>query len=131
MPLDSHAPRFPGLMRKAAGASGRLSGGSTSVGPSSADWFTLATTSGDPENGTHHSRAVVAFALVSVAANCWLDPGSSVTRRPFAVDSRLSGWWISPRVLTLVRRRRGPSVDGFPALGNSGFVDWLLAEEVR
>lgn len=33
--------------------------------------------------------------------------------------------------IDLVRRRRGPSVDGFPALGNAGFVDWLLAEEAR
>jgi hypothetical protein len=31
--------------------------------------------------------------------------------------------------IDLVRRRRGPSVDGFPALGNPGFVDWLLEEE--
>jgi protein-tyrosine phosphatase len=28
----------------------------------------------------------------------------------------------------LVRRRRGPSVDGFPALGNQAFVDWLHRE---
>jgi hypothetical protein len=33
--------------------------------------------------------------------------------------------------INLVRRRRGPSVDGFPALGNPGFVDWLHAEEAR
>lgn len=25
---------------------------------------------------------------------------------------------------------RGPSVDGFPALGNASFVDWLRSEEV-
>ena len=34
------------------------------------------------------------------AGNCWLEPGSSVTRIPFVVDSRLSGWWISSGVLT-------------------------------
>jgi protein-tyrosine phosphatase len=28
----------------------------------------------------------------------------------------------------LVRRQRGPSVDGFPALGNQAFVDWLHRE---
>ena len=33
--------------------------------------------------------------------------------------------------IDLVRRRRGPSVDGFPALGNQAFVDWLLEEEGR
>jgi protein-tyrosine phosphatase len=33
--------------------------------------------------------------------------------------------------IDLVRRRRGTSVDGFPALGNPGFVDWLRAEEAR
>jgi protein-tyrosine phosphatase len=31
--------------------------------------------------------------------------------------------------IDLVRRQRGPSVDGFPALGNEEFVDWLLAED--
>jgi protein-tyrosine phosphatase len=31
--------------------------------------------------------------------------------------------------IELVRRRRGPSVDGFSALGNEAFVAWLLAEE--
>jgi hypothetical protein len=30
--------------------------------------------------------------------------------------------------IDLVRQRRGPSVDGFPALGNQAFVDWLRAE---
>jgi protein-tyrosine phosphatase len=30
--------------------------------------------------------------------------------------------------IDLVRRRRGPSVDGFPALGNQAFEDWLLRE---
>lgn len=33
--------------------------------------------------------------------------------------------------IDLIRRRRGPSVDGFPALGNASFGDWLLAEEDR
>jgi hypothetical protein len=28
----------------------------------------------------------------------------------------------------LVRRQRGPSVDGFPALGNPAFVVWLHQE---
>jgi protein-tyrosine phosphatase len=31
----------------------------------------------------------------------------------------------------LVRQRRGPSVDGFRALGNEAFVEWLLAEDAR
>src|SRR5262245_43988018 len=81
IPLDSHAPRFPG---------GRPS---TSVGPvgPSADWSTLATTSGVPENGTYQRRAVVALGSVEPNGNCWLDPGSSVTTRPVVVDSRLSG----------------------------------------
>jgi Dual specificity phosphatase, catalytic domain len=30
--------------------------------------------------------------------------------------------------IELVRRQRGPSVDGFPALGNEAFVDWLERE---
>lgn len=32
--------------------------------------------------------------------------------------------------IDLVRRQRGPSVDGFPALGNQAFVDWLHREDV-
>jgi dual specificity protein phosphatase-like protein len=30
--------------------------------------------------------------------------------------------------IDLVRRRRGPSVDGFPALGNKAFEEWLHME---
>jgi protein-tyrosine phosphatase len=30
--------------------------------------------------------------------------------------------------IDLVRRGRGPSVDGFPALGNQAFVEWLHRE---
>jgi hypothetical protein len=30
--------------------------------------------------------------------------------------------------IDLVRRKRGPSVDGSPALGNQVFVDWLRHE---
>src|SRR6266540_1999754 len=30
--------------------------------------------------------------------------------------------------IDLVRRQRGPSVDGLPALGNDAFVDWLQGE---
>ncbi|HEU4354189.1 MAG TPA: dual specificity protein phosphatase family protein [Actinomycetota bacterium] len=33
--------------------------------------------------------------------------------------------------IQLVRERRGPSVDGFPALGNTAFVDWLRTEDAR
>ena len=31
--------------------------------------------------------------------------------------------------IDLVRRQRGPSVDGFSALGNQAFVDWLYQED--
>ena len=31
--------------------------------------------------------------------------------------------------IALVRRRRGPSVDGFPALSNPAFEEWLRREE--
>lgn len=31
--------------------------------------------------------------------------------------------------VSLVRHRRGLTMDGFPALGNEAFVEWLLAEE--
>jgi protein-tyrosine phosphatase len=31
--------------------------------------------------------------------------------------------------IRLVRQQRGLTMDGFPALGNEAFVDWLLAEE--
>jgi len=31
--------------------------------------------------------------------------------------------------IRLVRQQRGLTVDGFPALGNEAFVEWLLSEE--
>jgi hypothetical protein len=31
--------------------------------------------------------------------------------------------------IAMVRRARGPSVDGFPALGNEAFVGWLFRED--
>ena len=34
----------------------------------------------------------------------------------------------STEAIELVRSQRGPSVDGFPALGNPAFVAWLLRE---
>jgi hypothetical protein len=36
--------------------------------------------------------------------------------------------YTASAAIDLVRRQRGPSVDGFPALGNPAFVDWLLQE---
>ena len=90
IPLDSHAPRLP-----------RAVAASTSVGPSSADWFTFATTLFAPvARVCFQIRAVVAFGSVDPNGNCWLEPGSSVTSRLVAVVSRLSGWWISPGALT-------------------------------
>ena len=89
IPLDSHAPRLP---RAAA---------SSSVGPSSADWFTFATTSIAPVPSWYRqSRAVVAAGSVEPNGNCWLEPGSSVIRRKSSVDSMLSGWWISSIAFT-------------------------------
>ena len=35
----------------------------------------------------------------------------------------------APEAIELVRRGRGPSVDGFPALGNEAFIAWLKAED--
>jgi len=35
----------------------------------------------------------------------------------------------APEAIELVRRGRGPSVDGFPALGNEAFIAWLNAED--
>ena len=56
---------------------------STSVGPSSADWSTLATTlSGSRCTRSYRqSRAVVAVGSVEPTGNCWLEPGSSVMSR--------------------------------------------------
>src|SRR5512139_3716192 len=88
MPEASQAPMFPSGLP------------STSVGPPSADWSIFATTWGDPENGTYQRRPVVAFGSVEPIGNCWLEPGSSVSKIPVEVDSILSGWWTSLRVLT-------------------------------
>jgi dual specificity protein phosphatase-like protein len=35
----------------------------------------------------------------------------------------------APEAIELVRRGRGPSVDGFPGLGNQAFTAWLDAED--
>jgi protein-tyrosine phosphatase len=35
----------------------------------------------------------------------------------------------APEAIELVRRGRGPSVDGFPALGNQAFTAWLDADD--
>ncbi len=35
----------------------------------------------------------------------------------------------APDAIELVREGRGPSVDGFPALGNQAFTAWLDAED--
>ncbi len=40
------------------------------------------------------------------------------------------GWTVADAI-ELVRARRGLTDDGFPALSNRHFVDWLLAEERR
>src|SRR6266545_1847426 len=88
IPVVSHAPQLPSARP------------STSVPSPSAVWSILTTTSGEPENGTYQSRAVVALGSVEFGGNCWLDPGSSATKRPVCVVSTLSGWWISFRVLT-------------------------------
>jgi protein-tyrosine phosphatase len=34
----------------------------------------------------------------------------------------------SDEAIDLIRRQRGPSIDGFPALGNQAFVGWLRRE---
>jgi protein-tyrosine phosphatase len=39
--------------------------------------------------------------------------------------------WTATDAIEAVRRARGPSVDGFPALGNEAFVEWLLQEGAR
>ena len=89
MPLDSQAPWLP---RGAA---------STSSGPSSADWLTFAAIRFVPVARSYcQIRAVVAAGSVEPTGNCWLEPGSSVKSRLFAVDSMLSGWCISATVLT-------------------------------
>ena len=88
MPLDSQAPSAP------------LAGfASLSSGPSSADWFTFAATRFVPvARSCCQRRAVVAAGskfgepgTSEPTGNCWLEPGSSVIRRLFSVDSMLSG----------------------------------------
>jgi hypothetical protein len=38
--------------------------------------------------------------------------------------------WTADDAIELVRAQRGPSVDGFPALMNDAFVEWLRGEEI-
>ena len=37
--------------------------------------------------------------------------------------------YTSSEAIEVIRRERGPSVDGFPALGNDAFVEWLYRED--
>jgi protein-tyrosine phosphatase len=52
-----------------------------------------------------------------------------LNRSGVVVARALMEMGMSPtEAIDLVRRQRGPSVDGFPALGNPAFVEWLLEE---
>ena len=39
--------------------------------------------------------------------------------------------WTAAEAIELVRSRRGLTEDGFQALSNDRFVEWLLAEEAE
>src|SRR5439155_25468591 len=68
-PVDSQEPQAPGVVDE-----------STSVGPSSADWFTTATGASTPAvKSCCQRRAGVTCGMVGPDGNCWLEPGSSAT----------------------------------------------------
>lgn len=55
-----------------------------------------------------------------------------LNRSGVVVARALMEMGMSPtEAIDLVRSQRGPSVDGFPALGNPAFVEWLLEEGRR
>jgi hypothetical protein len=70
--------------------------------------------------GTCQSLAVVAFGSEEPRGNCWLEPGSSVTRRPLRVVWMLSGWWISLGVWTGLSSPSTSTVSDVTFVGSFG-----------
>lgn len=76
-------------------------------------------------------REVAAFiaSLVRAGSTVLVHCTEGLNRSGVVVARALMAMGLTAdEAIQVVRRQRGPSVDGFPALGNEAFVDWLLRE---
>jgi protein-tyrosine phosphatase len=76
-------------------------------------------------------REVAAFvaSLVRSGRRVLVHCTEGLNRAGIVAARALMEMGMSPGdAIDLIRRRRGPSVDGFPALGNEAFVHWLHRE---
>ena len=74
--------------------------------------------------------AVIVASLVGVGRKVLVHCTEGLNRSGVVVARALMEMGSTAEdAIELVRRRRGPSVDGFPALGNEAFVEWLREEE--
>jgi hypothetical protein len=77
-------------------------------------------------------REVAAFAASLVRSHCrvLVHCTEGLNRSGVVVARTLVDLgWSAGDGIDLVRKQRGLTEDGFPALSNPHFVDWLLAEE--
>ncbi len=86
---------------------------------------------GDDDEVDPKVREVAAFiaSLVNSRQRVLVHCTEGLNRSGIVVARALMEMGLSATdAIDLVRRQRGPSVDGFPALGNQAFVDWLQQE---
>jgi protein-tyrosine phosphatase len=77
-------------------------------------------------------RDVAAFiaSLVTSGRRVLVHCTEGLNRSGLVAARALMGMGINASdAIDLVRGKRGPSVDGFPALGNPAFVEWLHEED--
>jgi protein-tyrosine phosphatase len=86
----------------------------------------------DDERVDPKVREVAAFASSLVRSRCrvLVHCTEGLNRSGVVVGRTLLNLgWTARDAIDLVRKQRGLTEDGFPALSNPHFVDWLLAEE--
>jgi hypothetical protein len=84
---------------------------------------------GDEVDPKVRELAVFIASLVTAGGRVLVHCTEGLNRSGVVVARALMAMGLSASdAIDLVRRQRGPSVDGFPALGNDAFVDWLHRE---
>jgi hypothetical protein len=84
---------------------------------------------GDEVDPKVRELAVFIASLVSSGRRVLVHCTEGLNRSGVVVARALMAMGLTASdAIDLVRRQRGPSVDGFPALGNDAFVDWLHRE---
>lgn len=76
------------------------------------------------------ASSLVAIDKPGTISNTCVHCTEGLNRSVVVVARALMEMGLPPSdAIELVRRQRGSSVDGFPALGNQAFVDWLHRED--